>query len=146
MKQQVWLSRITLLWAGIVVGCSFIATPAKFQAPSLTLSTALEVGRVTFRSMAFVELALVIVGAALFFQLHRVRSLFWLAVAIFGIQWVGVMPLLNARTDAVVQGRAVEGPPWHIVYILLEAVKVVLLLVVAFRVDGARHGADQAGV
>lgn len=35
-------------WAGFLAGVSFLATPVKFLAPSLTLPVALDVGRQTF--------------------------------------------------------------------------------------------------
>jgi hypothetical protein len=38
------------LWAGMLLGVSFIATPAKFLAPSLPLAQALDVGRSSFTS------------------------------------------------------------------------------------------------
>lgn len=137
-----WLSRLALLWAGIVIGCSFIATPIKFHAPSLSLSTALEVGRVTFRAMALAELALALLGMALLVSKRRVRSLFWLPIAVFLIQWLAVMPLLNDRTDALVSGRTYGGAPWHMVYIFLEIVKIGALLRFAFRSDWTSHVAN----
>jgi hypothetical protein len=39
---------LALLWIGLLVGVSFLATPAKFLASSLTLPVALDVGRHTF--------------------------------------------------------------------------------------------------
>lgn len=128
------------------MGCSFIATSAKFQAASLSLPTALEVGRVTFRAMLLAELALVVFGSALLVKDHKWRSWFWLAVAILAVQWLGVMPLLNARTDAVIHGRVAIGPPWHFAYIILEVVKVFVLLKVACGQQEGEVAADQAGV
>jgi hypothetical protein len=37
-----------ILWLGLLLGVSFLATPAKFLAPSLALPVALDVGRHTF--------------------------------------------------------------------------------------------------
>lgn len=137
MKLHAWLAKVALLWAGIVVGCSFIATPAKFKAPSLSLPTALEVGRATFRSMVLAELILVVAGVVLLVQMRSRRSWFWLAIAILAIQWLGVMPMLNARTDAVIAGTSTSGPPWHLAYILLEVIKVAALLLTAFSKNAA---------
>ncbi|MCC6404659.1 MAG: hypothetical protein IT207_11690 [Fimbriimonadaceae bacterium] len=133
MSRDGWVSRVALLWAGVLLGCSFIATPAKFRAPSLSLPTALEVGRVTFRSLAVAEVALAVVGCALLLRLGPRRSWFWLAIGLLIVQWIVVMPLLNAQTDTVVQGGVRSGPPWHVVYIALEAVKVVTLFIVALQ-------------
>ena len=61
-------TKVYLLWAGLAIGVAFLATPAKFLAPSLSLTVALEVGRHTFRVYNGVELALVlgllVLGAA----------------------------------------------------------------------------------
>lgn len=132
------LSQIALVWAGIVIGCSFIATTAKFRAPSLSLNTAIEVGRSTFRAMVGVEVVLAIIAVTLMARNRQPNLMFWMAVLILISQWFVVMPFLNDRTDAILQGRQASGPPWHIAYILLEVTKVVLLLVLAFQSIGPR--------
>lgn len=124
------LSQLALLWAGVVIGCSFIATPAKFMAPSLSLPTALEVGRATFQSLVVAELILAVLCVVVLLRMSVKRSLIWIAMAVLGVQWVLVMPQLNVRTDAVIQGGMIGGPPWHEVYIVLEVVKVLTLLAV----------------
>lgn len=141
MNENQWLHRIALLWAGIVIGCSFIATPAKFQAPSLSLPTALEVGRATFRSVVVAELVLAGLGVFLIVRTRQKRPLFWLAVLALTIQWSVVMPFLNFRTDAIVHGQPSGGSTWHVAYILLEVVKVATLLVLSFR-KGEAHGSN----
>ena len=47
------------LWIGLLVGVCFIATPAKFQAQSLSLPVALDVGRSTFAIWNNVEWILI---------------------------------------------------------------------------------------
>ena len=39
---------IAMLWLGQLIGVAFLATPAKFLAPGLSLPVALDVGRQTF--------------------------------------------------------------------------------------------------
>ncbi|MGH6868523.1 MAG: hypothetical protein ACREDA_06585 [Methylocella sp.] len=39
---------LPVLWIGVLIGISFIATPIKFKARSLTLPVALDVGQTTF--------------------------------------------------------------------------------------------------
>ncbi len=46
---------LALLWIGLLIGVSFLATPAKFLAASLTLPVALDVGRHTFAIFNRVE-------------------------------------------------------------------------------------------
>jgi hypothetical protein len=57
------LALVALVWAGMIIGVSGLATPIKFTAPSLTLPHALEGGRVTFHLFSRVEWGLAIMLA-----------------------------------------------------------------------------------
>ena len=46
---------VAAAWFGMLLGVSFLATPAKFLAPSLTLGVALDIGRQTFAILNKVE-------------------------------------------------------------------------------------------
>jgi hypothetical protein len=59
------IAAIFFIWAGLLIGVSFVATPAKFLAPSLALAQALDVGRWTFYVLAWIEWGFVSVVAAL---------------------------------------------------------------------------------
>src|SRR5690606_9509596 len=52
------LAVASLVWIGALLGVSFLATPVKFLAPSLTLPVALDVGRQTFHWLNRVEIVL----------------------------------------------------------------------------------------
>ena len=67
---------VAIFWLGILLGVSFLATTVKFQAPSLDLPTALDVGRVTFALLSKVEWVLgglLITAAFLSPQLRGLR-------------------------------------------------------------------------
>jgi hypothetical protein len=49
---------LALFWLGLLAGVSFLATPVKFMAPSLSLPVALDVGRQTFSVFNPLELLL----------------------------------------------------------------------------------------
>ena len=49
------ISALLFIWAGLLLGVSFIATPAKFLAPSLPMAQALDVGRWTFHVLGLIE-------------------------------------------------------------------------------------------
>lgn len=125
-----WVSRVALLWAGVCLGGNIIAAMAKFQVASLPLSTALEIGQVTFRSVGALEACLCV---ALFVFLCkknlRFRYLGVIPVLLFGVQWLAVMPVLHARTIAVITGSPVPHSNAHILYIILEVAKICFLIV-----------------
>ncbi len=113
-----------LLWAGVSLGGALIAAPAKFQAPSLTLPVALEVGRAQFRWVGYGEWGLCI---AFVLSLFLLGGLNWrwalIPLALFAIQQFAVMPPLDARTLQVIAGDVVEKSSLHIIYIVLEFLK-----------------------
>ena len=55
-----FLPAIYLIWAGLILGVSFIATPVKFQAPHLTMPVALEVGKATFHLFNMIKWGVII--------------------------------------------------------------------------------------
>lgn len=122
---------LALVWAGMVLGVSFLATPAKFLAPSLPLPVALDVGRQTFRVFGRVEVVLaallglgVVVG-------RPVRRLDLVPGAVVVLQGLWLRPRLNARTRQVAQGRAAPRSSWpHLAFVACEAAKLTALLVI----------------
>jgi len=126
------VSRIALLWAGIVIGCSFIATSAKFLAPDLSLPVALEVGRATFRSVGIIESLLALAIIFSMFRSGRYRWQCWVAVVLFSIEWLFVMPALDRLTVLEISGAKSSGSYLHIIVVLMECAKLVLLLWIGF--------------
>lgn len=127
LRRQIIGSQIAAMWAGVILAGNLIAPTAKFQASGLSLPLALEVGRVTFRWMLVPEIVL----AVLFIVVLRTK---WTAipVALLAIQWTLVMPPLDARTLDRIQGVAVGPSNLHLVYIVLEILKLVSLLALCF--------------
>jgi hypothetical protein len=128
MDGSVRPSFLALIWLGLVIGVSFVATPVKFTAPSLDLPTALEVGRVTFRLLARIEwlLALVLVASTW----GRRQRLPWsgvvvLAIVVIEASWL--LPSLGARTDAIRSGATPPESSLHTVFIAAELLKCVAL-------------------
>jgi hypothetical protein len=128
-------ARLILLWAGLSVGVGFVATPAKFLAPSLTLPVALDVGRHTFGIYHQVELALLF---TLF--LLGVRSRLWrrryLALSVPGVivaaQATWLIPALDARVSAILAGQTPPASSLHALYIGAELAKILWLLAFGF--------------
>lgn len=120
------------LWLGVLIGVSFLATPVKFQAQSLDLPTALDVGRVTFALATKVEWGLwgLLVAASAW---GRVR-MGWLLVGLLGAILVAqsfwLLPILDERVAQIIAGQVVAATPHHLIYVVLEGLKAVLLILV----------------
>lgn len=125
---------VALAWLGILVGVSFLATPVKFQALSLDLAVALEVGRVTFAAFSKVEwgLSLLLVIATFFSTVSRAEMVFTAAaVLIVLVQALWLLPVLDARVEAVIAGKPMPPSMHHVLYAALEAAKAMALAAVA---------------
>lgn len=122
---------ICLLWAGSIIGLSFIATPAKFLVVDLDLITAIKVGRETFRIFNWWEM--VMCCALLLTNLlnHRNKRLaVYTAIVtlLLAIQLGIVKPILNGHTETLITDLIRTKAPSHTLYVVFEALKVFVLL------------------
>jgi hypothetical protein len=132
-------------WAGLLLGVSFVATPAKFLAPSLAMAQALDVGRWTFHVLAWIEwgilVALAFMIAIRWFGtsgLDRVVAGLVVMVAIvLAAESFLLRPVLDARVLRIMAGETVPASQWHNIYIALEALR--LALIGAAGVRAIRH-------
>lgn len=131
------LTALCLLWAGLLAGVSFLATPIKFRAPSLTLPVALDVGRQTFDALNKVELGAVLLSITLLLLLNRrpprsvptsVMVSLGVAASIVVLQSVWLLPVLDARVVQILANQTPPDSPFHWIYIGLEAVKLGALV------------------
>jgi hypothetical protein len=125
---------VALLWAGMLIGVSWIATPVKFAAPSLTMPVALDVGRVTFHLFNRIEWGLAVLLLIVTF-VNRTRSglpllLAAVAAVLVLLQTIWLLPALDERVAVVIAGGTPPASSLHLWYIIIEAVKLVLLLAV----------------
>jgi hypothetical protein len=123
---------VTFVWLGMVLAISFLEAPLKFRAPGVTLQIGLGIGRLVFRALNTVEVAFALVILAIVVAGPvpvRITVAFGVVLAALAVQLVAVRPRLTRRSDQVLAGA--EGPRshGHLVYVGLEAVKVVALLV-----------------
>ncbi|KUP93409.1 hypothetical protein [Tritonibacter horizontis] len=122
-----------LVWAGVCLGGNLIAAPAKFTVPALDLGLALQVGRAQFHWLGYAEVALAALALFAAFVVRRdLCALLSLAVAVFALQRLGLMPLLAARTDAILAGAPRSAGSYHLLFVGLELLKTSLLLVVGY--------------
>ena len=119
-------------WLGMVLAISFLEAPLKFRAPGVTIPLGLGIGRVVFRALNRAELvllALVLVGVALDPQPLLIVGTSALT-ALLAVQLAAVRPALNRRSDRVLAGEELPRSHGHLVYVVLELVKVGLLIAV----------------
>jgi hypothetical protein len=121
-------------WAGFLVGVSFLATPVKFLAPSLTLPVALDVGRQTFLVFNRSEVVLAVVMLLLLLWGLRTRAAISLGAVLALLiltQTFWMLPVLDARVETILQGDAPAPSSLHTFYVIFECVKLALLLAIA---------------
>lgn len=135
------LTCVAWVWAGLVLGVSFVATPVKFLAPSLSLADAMEVGRVTFTALQWIECAAVLGMAALLY-LDRSRGLrlvlFGVVAAVLAGEYLWLLPILDARVETILQGQDLPPSALHWGYTVIEGIKVLLLIALGWLSARAR--------
>lgn len=122
---------IAAAWAGLILGVSFVATPAKFLAPSITLPVALDVGRATFRISLLIEMlfSLSLIAAGLLAVGWSGKTIVALTLLIALIaQRFALLPILDERVSLVMAGIPLP-PSWHhLAWIAADTARFLLLL------------------
>lgn len=136
---------VAAVWLGMLLGVSFLATPVKFMAPSLSLPVALDVGRHTFAVYNKTELLLsaILLGFALLGARSRTSLIaIVLVVGLVVAQTVWLLPVLDSRVGMIIAGQPPAASNLHMLYIVLDVVKLLGLLLVV--VDMARRAVGGA--
>lgn len=130
MKLQI-IAMVTLLWAGMILGISFLESWVKFRTPSLTRSVGLDVGRTVFRLFYKVQncIYLTIILMSLFASISIIDWLFLGSIGlILSLQFFLLLPKLNSRVDVIIAGGQPASSPVHALYGMAEILKLVLLI------------------
>ncbi len=133
VKSPAWVS---LIWFGMTVGVSMLATPIRFTASTITRPVALDVGRVVFAALNKAEFVALIILLILVRISGRAREFlapsFALALILLA-QATWLLPELSARTDQIIAGVEPTASIAHAAYSFLELTKLFLLVYVGFR-------------
>ncbi|MEZ5902955.1 MAG: hypothetical protein R3D88_06570 [Alphaproteobacteria bacterium] len=103
---ELLLPSVYLIWAGLILGVSFLATPIKFQAPNLTIPVALEVGKATFHLFNSVEWGVIILVIVLTKTSPAIRKKWLMCALMFialSVQSFWLLPALDIRTVRLLQ-------------------------------------------
>ena len=124
---------IAYVWLGLVLGVSFLATPIKFRAKSLTRPVALDVGRTTFHAFGKLEWVLSLTLVVITVQVRdSLEPVDWFLIALVLVIVVGqtlwLIPRLDVRVAAIIAGEEVPRSHLHSVYAGAEFVKALALL------------------
>lgn len=120
---------VIFVWVGAAITGNLVAAPAKFQASSLTLPVAMDVGRMQFLWIGLFEGVCVLAVVSLLLAAKRRPWLPLIAgIGLFAVQRVWLMPLLDVRTLAIMAGQPVEGSSLHLIYVATEILKVACLV------------------
>ena len=120
------------LWLGLRLGVSFLATTVKFNAPSLSLPVALDVGRATFTVFNPVEwiMAAILLLLALGSRRMTIITTVILVCLALAAQTFWLLPVLDARVGLILMGTATADSHHHLFYIAADVLKTLALTAV----------------
>lgn len=126
---------LAMFWIGLLVGVSFLATPAKFLASNLPLPVALDIGRHTFGIFNKTEWLLALGMVVLTLGCGDRTTILagigaGLAVS-FETFWL--LPILDRRVALIIAGQSPSATEHHSIYLGVEIAKLAILAVIAAR-------------
>ncbi|MBS0425635.1 MAG: hypothetical protein JSR71_14800 [Proteobacteria bacterium] len=125
-----------LLWAGMILGISFLESWVKFRAPTLTKPIGLDVGRTVFNSFHKVQcillMMIILIGISI-----KLTLINWFIVGvltiIFILQLVWLFPTLSQRVNVILAGGKPQNSHTHKVYGIFEIAKFLILIDFSMR-------------
>jgi len=107
-----------------------LEAPLKFRAPGITLPLGLGIGRLVFRALNASEIVLATATAVTFSLAPRPLAATVLLVALavtLAVQVALLRPRLEARAQLIIDGQTPPRSRAHLVYIVLECAKLLML-------------------
>jgi len=127
---------ITFIWVGFILAISFMEAWIKFRAESLDVPTGLDVGMHVFGALNFVERIFTAIMLVYVFIHYTDRVVVVSALTIFTFivaQSGYLLPELNEHAQLIMQGMQPEKSSVHVMYVVMEFVKLICLFVLGFR-------------
>jgi len=120
-------------WFGIVLSISFLETPFKFFVPGITLPVALGLGKIMFGISTSIQLGIVlIIILNLILYKEKLSRPVMIITALLAIilllEKFWMLPVLDARADALIAGKPMPPTLLHDYFIYAESIKVALIL------------------
>lgn len=134
MKFAVLLQRVLPpIWFGMTLAIA-IEAQLKFQAPGITRELGLGIGKLVFTALNRAEIFFGILLLASFFLADSIKKsqiVFSVILLILLAQTFWLLPSLVERIDLITSGNPPPDSPLHLIYIVLELAKMLLLLVLS---------------
>jgi len=122
---------IPFIWFGMIGAISFMEAPLKFQAPGITLGLGLGIGRLVFQTLNIIEVTFAVLLLVSLFVNRPTGKFAKLSTAVIVtlllLETVWLLPALDVRAEAVIQGTAAPYSHMHLLYIAFDAIKFLLL-------------------
>lgn len=138
---QKLISLLFAYWAGLVSAISFLEAWLKFRADGVTREIGLSIGKLVFTALNRIELILLFLIWILFVWLKgskikkpsNLNLMFWGVSVILITQTIWLLPQLMERAELIIQGLEPTSSKVHVLFILFESLKLVLLVVLSFK-------------
>jgi hypothetical protein len=123
----------SFIWAGFIGAISFMESWLKFRAPGLTINVGLNIGKLVFSALNRVEWAFAIficIGIVLNSSQLTFSNIRWfvIIILILILQTVWLLPALNARANALINGKTLPPSGNHWYFVIAEFVKLIILI------------------
>ena len=121
------------IWAGFVGAISFMESWLKFQAPGITLSLGLGIGKLVFGALNIMEWVFAVLILTEFSikkrqLLQKGNILFLSVLAIVFLQTFWLLPTMSHRANLLIAGQTLGESQLHFYYVGFEIIKLVCLL------------------
>ncbi len=126
---------ISFTWLGFVLAISFMEAWLKFQAPGITTSLGLGIGKLVFGALNKVEIvfALIISLSTVYLNVNNCKiykgNYVRIVLLILTLQTFWLLPSLNERADLIINNQETLKNNNHIIFIALEVIKVISLYI-----------------
>ena len=120
------------VWIGFVCAISFMEAWLKFQAPGIDTRLGVGIGKLVFTALNKVEITalIVIMICSIVYKRHFNLSAIPLVLlsTILAIQTFWLLPQLSMHADQLINNETASKSYHHILYVLLELLKIIALL------------------
>lgn len=127
---------VSFIWIGFILSISFMEAWVKFRAESIDLPTALDVGQHVFGALNVVERLFSVFLLIVIFYRYTDKVVVAAGSLIFTFivaQSGYLLPELNEHAQLIIQGMQPEKSSVHMMYALMEVLKVAALFVLGLR-------------